>query len=110
MTNHTDLLRRALSMIELGMIDYIYQGKGEDVYRLVVDLRTAIETDGWLPIDDKAKDGTFWLCLHKSGHRNIMQFCHAGYWRTGLSDHSKRIPIGYMPLPPPPNSPNRESE
>lgn len=111
MTNPTDLLRRALDMFERMSLDSNSFKVVTDISKLAYDLRTAIETGGWLPIDEKAKNGTWWLCLHKSGHRNIMQFCSDNFWRTDCnSTYISWDPIGYMPLPPPPNSPNRESE
>ncbi len=127
MTNHTDLLRRALDelkqikldsrnsaldnhILNCGLVplrlyddDKDSQASYTRITNLITDLRTAIETGGWMPIDEKAKDGTWWLCLHESRHRNIMQFCSEGFWRTNCDAINMGWnPIMYMPVPPAP--------
>lgn len=123
MTNHTDLpitghsniLRRALKYMEA-----VYNGEellGEDPAVLRDDLRTAIENGGWLPIEKAKKDGTQYLITRGDDE-------HVGSWKEGLLGHPSRgefmwrasccgrtmVPTHCKPLPPPPNSPKRESE
>lgn len=125
MTNHTDLLRRVLDVLD-DCYDYVHdcyenvqdieEAANEtldcldSIRKLKTYLRTAIETGGWLPIETAPKDGTQILTVCGNS-------CSVREWGEGEDDifaWQPRIrghfPTHWMPLPPPPNSPNRESE
>lgn len=62
----------------------------------------------WRPIEEAPKDGTWALCLHWSGHIDIMQYATVdNFWRSHISqDPLKResVPTHWMPLPKPPTN------
>lgn len=131
MTNHTDLpitvssnlLRRALDMFERMSLDSNSLKVVTDISKLAYDLRTAIETGGWLPIETAPKDGTriilrcpnigaiegWWDCVDGGGFEEGPPIF---WWTTEndliiFGDGSYDDPTHWMPLPPPPNNPNR---
>jgi len=134
MTNHTDLLRRALDVLDTVHNDYpIGSAFDKEIHDLMYDLRTAVdsaaitlETGGWLPIETAPKDGTriilrcpnigavegWWDCVDGGGFEEGPPIF---WWTTEndliiFGDGSYDDPTHWMPLPPPPNSPNKEPE
>lgn len=108
MTNHTDLLRRALDFVDCPVGKSISKDDLEEWHQLKADLRTAIENGGWLPIETAPKDG-----------RRVLLSLNVPYDADGIwtgfftnSDwyvcfgKSQYKPSHWMPLPPPPNSPH----
>lgn len=124
MTNHTDLLRRALNVCYHADIRLFVDPN--ELRNLISDLRAAIETGGWLPIETAPKDGTriilrcpnigavegWWDCVDGGGFEEGPPIF---WWTTEndliiFGDGSYDDPTHWMPLPPPPNSPNKEPE
>lgn len=105
MTNHTDLLRRALELLEHLQSYFIHEGGYEpNIEILLPDLRTAIEAGGWLPISEAPKDGSTLECWDG---KYLAHCCWAHNRWNVVHDAEDDTWYGYspthwMPLPAPP--------
>jgi hypothetical protein len=58
--------------------------------------------EGWRPIEEAPRDGTFILCALPSGHVTILQYCREGRWRRDVFSELALQPSCWRPLPAPP--------